>query len=164
MRNEAELCTIIKNSLISGVKIPDPSGNYTQTSIRPFDGIGLLDTEAGPTFVCWEAKWLKEPKAFNFNKIEPHQAFYLSEYSKAANVTSLLIIGVDFSLRDKRAFVIKWSPLMKHLYDQGFSVHKDILFKLPFNVIEKGKFTFTKYIDDLVVANYFAEKYPELFK
>ena len=152
MKNEAELCTIIKNSMIDGVKIPDPSGNYNQTSIRCFDGIGMLPARVfnedsdDNLFICWEAKYLKEPKAFSLKAIEPHQAYYLSSFSTARNIKSLLILGVVFGRGDKRVFVFEWTNTMKRLFDCGFSIHKKELMELPFNFVErdsaKDKFTF----------------------
>ena len=152
MTNEAELCTIIKNSMVDGVKIPDPSGNYTHTSIRCFDGIGMLpakvfkeDSEDN-LFICWEAKYLKEPKAFSLKAVEPHQAYYLSSFSKARNVKSLLILGVVFGRGDKRIFIFEWTDILKKLFDLGFSFHKDKLMQLPFNFVVKdiaiNKFVF----------------------
>ena len=143
MVNEAELCTIIKNSMIDGVKIPDPSGNYNHTSIRCFDGIGMLPAstfgeESGDKlFICWEAKYLKEPKAFSLKAVEPHQAYYLSSFSTAKNVKSLLILGVVFGRGDKRVFVFEWTETLKKLFDLGFSFHKDKLMQLPFNFVSK---------------------------
>lgn len=145
MKNEAELCTIIKNSMIDGVKIPDPSGNYTQTSIRCFDGIGMLpastfgEDSEDSIFICWEAKYLNEPKAFSLKAVEPHQAYYLSSFSTARNINSLLILGVVFGRGDKRVFVFKWTDTMKKLFDNGFSFHKKELMELPFNFVEKDK-------------------------
>lgn len=164
MKNEAELCTIIRNSMINGVKIPDPSGNFTQTSIRCFDGIGMLPAkdfgyeENMNVFVCWEAKYLKEPKAFSLKRVEDHQAFYLSAFSKAMCTQSLLILGVDFGRADKRVFVFKWTDTMAKLFKEGFSFHKDILYKLPFNEVHKDTFEFKKYIDDKVLIDIYGDK------
>ena len=68
MKNEAEVCTIIRNSLVSGFKVPDPSGAFQSTSQRCFDGIGTIEKEDGLHFVCWEAKYLKSMSAFPFSR------------------------------------------------------------------------------------------------
>ena len=77
MKNEAEFCNVVKKSMICSYKIPDPSGVYANTIKRSFDGIGMLLINDELKFVCWEAKFLKKPQAFNFNRIEKHQSFYI---------------------------------------------------------------------------------------
>ena len=76
MRSEAQYCTCIVKSLNSigdlAYKIPDASGNWA-TSIRVFDIMGRKDNK--PLYL--EAKFNKDPSAFNLNRIEDHQAYYL---------------------------------------------------------------------------------------
>lgn len=146
MKNEAELCSVITKSLVNGYKIPDPSGMYAMTSKRAFDGIGTLVVNGELTFICWEAKFLKRPGAFNFNRIEPWQSFYLSEYSKAKNVVSYVIVGVDYGRADKRVFIFEWNEKMDALYKNGFSVHLKTLNTLPYNKISKSVFSFNNII------------------
>ena len=73
MNNEAECCTIIKNSFITlgqvMWKIPDPSGQYTQTIQRPFD---LFGTWRGKP-IYMEVKYINKLKSFDLQRIEEHQ-------------------------------------------------------------------------------------------
>lgn len=151
MKSEAEFCTVISSSLINGFKIPDPSGAFAATSKRAFDGIGTLLIDGKLRFVCWEAKFLKHLMAFSLKNVEPHQSFYLREYAKASGVISYLILGIDIDRTDKRAYVFEYSDRMAQLYNEGFSFHKKVLEKLPYNEIKKGKFTFDNIIDDEVL-------------
>lgn len=146
MRNEAAFCTIVVNSLIDGAKIPDPSSGYGQTSKRTFDGVGMLKIDDKLTFICWEAKLLKELSAFNFKRIESHQSYYLMKYQLAQGVKSYLIVGVAAGRADNRAYVFEWNEKMNDLYIKGFSIHKKYLEKLPYNEIHKGVFQFDKII------------------
>ena len=154
MKNEAEFCTVIKNSMVKGYKIPDESGfQYgAHTSIRCFDGIGMLDSKYfGENnnqlkFICWEAKYLKKPGAFAFSKIRPWQNEYLCAYEKADKVKSLVIVGIDYGRADKRAFVFEWNDNFSDLYNIGFSIHLKELEKLPYNKLSKGIFTFDNII------------------
>lgn len=72
--NEAELCTIIVKSGTLLYKIPDPTGLYNRTIKRPCDIIGGLEFNGKyyPAFI--EAKYMNTLRAFNLNRIEPHQA------------------------------------------------------------------------------------------
>ena len=151
MKNEAEFCNVVKKSMICSYKIPDPSGVYANTIKRSFDGIGMLLINNELKFVCWEAKFLKKPQAFNFNRIEKHQSFYLKEYSKS-NVLCFVIVGIDYGRADKRVLIFKWDEDMDALFEKGFSIHLKKLNTLPFNKIEKGAFNFDNIIEykDLV--------------
>lgn len=148
MKNEAEVCSIITRSYDKLVKIPDPSGNFTQTSIRCFDGIGSLpisvifndETEEKDVFVCWEAKHLKGMQAFSFKRVEPHQDYYLAEYSKCDNVYALLLVGVSVARGDNRIYVFDYSSCGHYLYQANWSIHKQYLEKLPYNKVSKGQF------------------------
>ena len=146
MKNEAELCTVIKNSLINGFKIPDPSSSFKQTSKRVFDGIGTLIVSNELRFVCWEAKFFKKPMAFNSNIIEPQQSYFLSEYSKAKNVISYIILGINYGRADKRVFIFNWDSSMNTLYKKGFSIYLKNLNKLKYNKINKNTFYFENII------------------
>lgn len=146
MKNEAELCTVIKNSLINGFKIPDPSSSFRQTSKRVFDGIGTLIVSNELRFVCWEAKFFKKPMAFNSNIIEPQQSYFLSEYSKAKNVISYIILGINYGRADKRVFIFNWDSSMDNLYKKGFSIYLKNLNKLKYNKINKNIFYFENII------------------
>lgn len=160
MKNEAELCTVIKKSLVDGYKIPDESGFQTgaHSSIRCFDGIGMLSADKfggsnnDLNFICWEAKFMKNPGAFSFKRLQPWQNEYLSKYAKARDVRSLVIVGVDYGRADKRVFVFRWDDNFSDLYNIGFSIHLKELNKLPYNSISKGVFEFANIINynDLV--------------
>lgn len=148
MKNEAEVCSIITRSFKFLVKIPDPNSNYTQTSIRCFDGIGMLKEsdliENGKdkySFVCWEAKHLKGLQAFSFQRVEDHQDYYLSEYSKCDNVYSLLLVGVSVARGDNRIYVFDYKDCGHDMFKVKWSIHKQYLEKLPYNKITKGIFS-----------------------
>lgn len=156
MKNEAELCTVIKKSMNTGYKIPDESSfgtSNTYSSIRCFDGIGMLPANifGGDkdklNFICWEAKFLKKPGAFSFKRLQPWQNDYLLKYSKAEEVKSLVIVGIDYGRSDKRVFVFRWDDNFSNLYKVGFSIHLKELNKLPYNSISKNTFTFDNIIN-----------------
>lgn len=146
MKNEAEFCTVVKHSLIDGFKIPDPTNAFNMTSQRAFDGIGTLMINSELRFVCWEAKFLKKPMAFNFNRIEEQQSYYLAQYSHAKSIISYVIVGVDYGRNDKRVFIFNWDDSMAELYKKGFSIHLKNLNKLPYNKISKSAFSFENII------------------
>lgn len=152
MKNEAEFCTVVKNSMINGFKIPDPSDMFNATSKRCFDGIGTLMIDDKLTFVCWEAKYLKSMSAFNFNRIEEHQNYYLTEFHKAESIKSYLIVGVNCGRADIRVFVFDWNEKFSELYKNGFSIHKKYLEKMPYNKVSKGIFKFENIVkyDELI--------------
>lgn len=162
MKQESEYCSIIRNSLIDGFKIPDPSSAYKATIKRAFDGIGLLtenevfsNESQDLIFICWEAKLLKKLEAFSLKRVEPHQAYYLSSYQRAKNIKSFLLLGVDCSRSDKRSYIFDWDTINKFsLYERGFSFHTKFLEKLPYSEIHNGKFNFNKdFIIDESVLN-----------
>lgn len=157
LKNEADVCTIIKNSLLNGSKIPDPSGAYTHTSQRTFDGIGAIEKKDGLHFVCWEAKYLKSMSAFPFSKIEPHQNYYLNVYNKCIGVISYVILGVNVARGDQRIYVFEWNDFMGELYENKFSIHKDKLEKLPYNEVHKGTFNFDNIITKDILSSTFGD-------
>lgn len=153
MKNEAEVCSIITRSYKDFVKIPDPSGNYTHTSIRCFDGIGMLPEKLilknksdENCFICWEAKHLKGMQAFNFTRVEPHQDYYLSKYASCQNVYSFLLIGISVKRADNRIYVIDYKDCGHELYQAKFSIHRKFLEKLAYNKISRGTFKFENII------------------
>lgn len=154
MKNEAQFCTVVKNSMIAGFKIPDASGEFTSTSIRCYDGLGLLDINTELIFCPWEAKYLKSLGAFAFSRVEPHQDFYLSEHGKAKSIFPLLIVGIDCGRADKRVFIFDYLDCGHDLYQNRCSIHKKYLEKLPYNKITKGVFKFDNIIhkEDIVKA------------
>ena len=140
--NEAEFCTIIKNSFPEDYiyKIPDPSGAFSMTVKRTFDGIGMIEQGGVLHPFYWEAKYLPKASAFNFNRIEVHQDKYLRWYRKIPGAISWVIIGINFGRADKRVFILDWDEDFGKLYAKGFSIHKKFLEKLPYNEVHKGKF------------------------
>lgn len=96
MQYEYQLNTVIGHSLDIHYKIPD-IGNC----IKPFDGFGIVNQ----TPVFWEAKFLREPKSFHFDRLEDHQIRYLMNFKKnCPSCLSLLLIGVVFGRGDLRVF------------------------------------------------------------
>lgn len=140
--NESEFCTIIKNSFPKDFiyKIPDPTGQFSMTIKRTFDGIGMIEVDREIHPLYWEAKYLPKAGAFNFNRIEVHQDYYLRFYKKIPNAISYIIVGINFGRADKRVFIFDWDEDFGKLYKEGFSIHKKVLEKLPYNKISKGKF------------------------
>lgn len=146
MKSEAEFCTIVKNSLINGFKIPDATGNFASSIQRCFDGIGMLNIDDKYFFTCWEAKFMKSMGAFSLKAVEPHQDAYLRAYAECENIQTLVILGIDLDRNDKRAYVFDWNQLSE-LYQVGFSFHKKYLMEMPYNQIKKGKFEFNNIIN-----------------
>ncbi|MCQ2209185.1 MAG: hypothetical protein MJZ34_02725 [Paludibacteraceae bacterium] len=170
MKNESEFCTIVKNSLSNGYKIPDPSSQFSSTTLRCFDGIGQLPENfvipgGNPgvmRFVCWEAKHLKKMQSFSFKRVEEHQDKYLSIYGKSQGVVSLLIVGVDAGPRDKRAYVFDYMDCGIDLYKAAFSIHMKYLKQLPFNKITKKLFTFENIIHWSDIENVYNKSKAEI--
>lgn len=153
--------------MIVGYKIPDPNSSYKKAVKRPFDGIGMLtekelyntDSEE-KVFVCWEAKLLKKMSAFSMKLVEPHQNDYLSAYSEAKNVQSLLIVGMDCSRTDKRVYIFDWNTIKKfNLYGKGFSIYSKYLEKLPYSEVKKDTFKFSS--DCIINENAFNKVYGD---
>lgn len=106
---EKDLNGIISKSLNElggfGFKISDAGQYFTNGRIgrsdNIFDGIGYLNHH----LFCWESKFLKEPKAFNFNNLEDHQIRNLINfYENVPSCNSLFLIGVHFKHGDTRVF------------------------------------------------------------
>lgn len=146
MKSEADFCTVVKNSLINGFKIPDATGNFASSIQRCFDGIGMLNIDDKYFFTCWEAKFMKSMGAFSLKAVEPHQDAYLRAYAECENIQTLVILGIDIDRTDKRAYVFDWNQLSE-LYQVGFSFHKKYLMEMPYNQIKKGKFEFNNIIN-----------------
>lgn len=146
MKSEAEFCTVVKNSLINGFKIPDATGMFASSIQRCFDGIGSIKVDDKLKFVCWEAKFMKSLGAFSLKVVEPHQDAYLRAYQQCENIQTFVILGIDIDRTDKRAYVFDWNELYP-LYEVGFSFHKKFLDNLPYNPIKKGKFEFNNIIN-----------------
>lgn len=155
MSNEASFCTIIVNSLEKyglGYKIPDPSGNYAQTSIRCCDIIGRMYDKA----LYIEAKYNKDLAAFNLNRIEDHQAKYLNDFGKITNAITFIILGVHAGHGDTRAYIFDWNSI-KPLYEKGFSFHAKELGLLPYNEVHKSLFDFENIITKKEIIEIYGE-------
>ena len=159
MVNEAQYCTCIVNSLNAtgdlGWKIPDASGNWC-TSIRVFDIMGRKDNK--PLYL--EAKFNKEPSAFNFNRIEEHQAYYLDEFAKIPDAVCYVALGVKWARGDTRSFIFEWRDISA-LYKKGFSIHKKELEKLPYNKVSKDLFTFDNIITKETLVSIYGDSIYE---
>lgn len=102
--HEKEFNTIVSKSLNLkgyGFKIPDTfvSGTYNRSK-SPCDGIGFYNHK----FVCWESKYLNEPKSFPFDRLEDHQIKALIDFYENIDCYSLFLIGVNFGRGDNRVF------------------------------------------------------------
>lgn len=96
VQTEQQFNSLIGRNLDIHYKIPD-IGNC----IKPFDGFGIINK----TPIYWESKFLREPKSFNFNRLEDHQLYYLTEFKKACpHSLCVLLIGVVFGRGDLRVF------------------------------------------------------------
>lgn len=97
MKNERDFNSCIGRSLDWHYKIPDDSRGE-----KPFDGFGIKDGKS----VYWEAKFLKEPMAFNWKRLEDHQLRNLKEIqSLNPDAICVVVIGVVFGRGDIRVFV-----------------------------------------------------------
>lgn len=145
---EAKFCTVIKHAMVDAYKIPDDTsymmgGHGGQTTKRPLDGIGMIDTCDGLKFCAWEAKYMPSAQALNISKrLEEHQDYYLRSWARSGILT-YLIVGVDYGRADKRVFIFDWDEKFGALYKTGkFSIHKKVLDTLPFNKVYKDTFLF----------------------
>lgn len=142
---EAGFCTVCVNSAGDGnilYKIPDPTSNYGQTTKRCCDIIGRLKSHA----VYIECKWNSSYAAFNLNRIEDHQAMYLTEFGKSEGAISYIILGMHVARGDTRAYIFNWNAI-KPLYEKGFSFYAKVLSELPYNAVCKGVFSYCNIIE-----------------
>ena len=149
--NEAELCAIIVKSGTLLYKIPDPTGLYNRTIKRPCDIIGGLEFNGKyyPAFI--EAKYMNTLRAFNLNRIEPHQADFLTQWSKIEGAYCFIILGISVNRGDIRAYIFDWKSL-RPLY-KSFSIHKKYLSLLPYNPIQKKRFSWNTIITTEILEN-----------
>lgn len=103
-----------------------------------------------------EAKFNKDPSAFNFNRIEEHQAYYLDEFAKIPDAICYVALGVQWARGDCRSFIFEWRDISE-LYKKGFSIHKKELEKLPYNSIKKEVFTFDNIITRETLVSIYGE-------
>lgn len=132
MRNEQEFNSCIGRSLDWHFKIPDDSRCQ-----KPFDGFGVKDGKS----VYWESKFLREPKSFNWNRLEEHQLRNLKEI-KSLNPGSLclVIIGVVFGRGDIRVFVFDDLEEIEYRKKNGLSIlKKEWLTKEDYLTVKYGR-------------------------
>ena len=128
MKNESELNRMIVRSLNRngfGHKIADTvSYNSHKHSDLPFDIFGIYNGK--PVYI--ESKFLKEPKAFNFSRLEEHQIKSLIKCKKLCpDAACLLLIGVVFGRGDIRVFYFDDT---EYLYDR--KLHRQSILKKEF--------------------------------
>ena len=105
MKNERELNSVITRSINRNGfahKIADSvSLKSSQSNKLPFDIFGICNQR--PVYI--ESKFLKEPKAFNFDRLEDHQLESLIKCKRSCPYARCyLLIGVVFGRGDIRVF------------------------------------------------------------
>ena len=128
MRNERDLNGLITRSINKkgfAHKISDSvSLKSSQSNKLPFDIFGIYNGK--PVYI--ESKFLKEPKAFNFSRLEEHQIKSLIKCKKLCpDASCLLLIGVVFGRGDIRVFYFD-DP--EYLYDR--KLHRQSILKKEF--------------------------------
>lgn len=137
MLNEAQACTIIKNSFLEQghylFKIPDPSGNFAMTIQRDLDMVGRYSDRP----VYMEVKYLNGLKSFNLRLIKEHQMTALLEYKEINNSLCLIALGVNVARTDKRLYI--WDlDFIYPRYLNKENILKKELEVTPFYKIKKG--------------------------
>lgn len=147
MQSEKELDRVLFNSLKPGYKIADPSfagGSAGELNKRPFDGFGVY--EGRVAFI--EGKFLPEPKAFNWSRLEDHQLEWLKAFNLPGCITCV-IIGVQFKRGDIRCFPYTIDECEYRKINK-ISVTKKEFTEDPLYVkIEKGKIDYSRIIEIL---------------
>lgn len=145
MKKESEFCSVVVKSMDLGYKIPDPTGQFAKTIKRCFDIMGAhhFNNELCPTYI--EVKFNKILSSFNLNRIEDHQAYYLSRFNDIKNAKCFLILGVYVGRGDLRAYVFNWEDLQPY-YEAKKSIIAKMLKALPYNEVHKGVFKFENII------------------
>jgi penicillin-binding protein-related factor A (putative recombinase) len=137
MKDESEVCTIIKNSFIDQgnylYKIPDPSSSFSSTIKRDFDMFGRYGER--PIYI--EVKYLNGLQSFNLKRIEEHQFIALKEFKKVKDSLCYIVLGVHVKFGDNRIYF--WD--VDYIYDR-YEKSENILAKelktLPFYTIKKN--------------------------
>lgn len=142
MRKESEFNRVISSSLSKqggyGYKIPDTFSSSGSRSKAPFDGFGWFGGKA----VYWESKFLQDPHAFNFERLEDHQIKYLLDaFENCSFCYALFTIGVNFGRGDIRCFAFKNEELykIKERKINKQSILKKEFETLPYVKVEKGQ-------------------------
>ena len=137
MNNEQELCTIIKNSVVSygGVcwKIPDPTGAFAQTVPRPHDLFGAIDNK--PLYI--EAKFMKGLSSFSLQAIADHQIQSLLELKKQLpEAECWIVLGVKIP-RANRVYVFKDIEIINSRRNLKMNFLKKELESIPYMLVKK---------------------------
>lgn len=149
MKNEAEFNTIVTRSLTFGHKIGDQSSSLTGFhSKNPFDGFGIAETDLGNFPVYFESKYLKEPSAFNWNRLEDHQVSSLQKCKRLLpDCLAVFLICVDFGHADKRVFVFKdIDYIFNRKLEKRSITKKEFLSRKNFVRIKKNKLDFNEIV------------------
>jgi len=161
--NERDVNTIVVNSMsVIGKKISDGGfasrGRFTQ---NPFDGFGIHEVDGVKKNVYFESKYSKGLKAFDLNRIAPHQAESLDKFGEGEGSMCLVPYGVHVKRGDLRIYLFLWAYLRNKYYDiepisydgetyyipkVPGSIFKKDLEELPYEKVKKRKIEFTKYI------------------
>lgn len=142
MTDEAELNTIIKNSLTWASKIPDPGNDFAKTSARAFDGFGVLNGKP----IYWEAKYMNKLQSFDLQRIADHQIENLCAIKEQIpDALCLIILGVNTGRADKRIFVFDDPFEIKRRRTLRENYLKKDLETLPYVVVKKKLIDFSSF-------------------
>lgn len=150
MKNEAEFNTIVTHSLTLGHKIGDQRSTITGFhSKNPFDGFGVFKGKEQAYPVYFESKFLSEPRAFNFDRLEEHQLYSLLTFATLLPESlSLFLICVDFGRNDKRVYVFRDMLYIKERKENKESItKKEFMIRKNFVKIKKNKIDFNEIIE-----------------
>lgn len=143
MRNEQELCTILRNSLTWAYKIPDNSTAFTSMSQRPFDIFGVLGDQ--PIYI--EAKFANKMKSFDLSRIEDHQMTNLiCIHTLIPNSLCWVVYGVKVARGDNRVFIFRDIEELAIRRAEKRNFLKKELETLPYYPIKKGIISLTNLI------------------
>ena len=149
MKNEAAFNTIVTHSLTFGHKIGDQGSTISgYHSKNPFDGFGIACTDLGNFAVYFESKYLREPSAFNWNRLEDHQIDSLLTCKKLLpDCLALFLICVDFGRADKRVFVFRDMDYINNRKQLKQSItKKEFLSRKNFVRVRQSKIDFNEIV------------------
>jgi hypothetical protein len=143
MRNEQELCTILRNSLTWAYKIPDPMNNFGSVSQKPFDIFGILSDK--PVYI--EAKYANHFKAFDLSRIEDHQIANLRAIKALIpDAHCWIVYGVRVDRGDNRIFIFDNPHEINKRREEKRNFLKKELENLPYYPVRKGIIDLTNLI------------------
>jgi penicillin-binding protein-related factor A (putative recombinase) len=130
---EKDINTIIAKSLnVIGKKISDGGkGSKGRFSQNPCDGFGVHEINGTKKNVYFESKFNSKMKAFNVNRIEPHQANALDKFSQGEGSLCVVPLGVHAKRNDLRIYLFLWSLLRDHYYSSETIVYENIIYYIP---------------------------------